>query len=655
MGRLEEGAIRGLLTGLLGLAFYATGLEPARVIALSAMVVALQMLVSESRRTGWEPVKTVALGVLLAVCVSLVEFPTSGTLGQVVVAMLFISLAFLQSGRELRWLVPFSLVPLAFSSDLHGHSGVVFGAVWFACAGLALIAVDRLPDAEVKHLAPNADTPPEGGVSVPAGYYRTGAVATLCALGLAVVIAPALGRLTSDRIEALQLGAVDYWGFDDSPDLNNRGERTNKIVMWVTTREPTMLRGRTFERWDGQFWQAMSPQGTEVPAASNGAFYFPRTTGPSVGIPAYENVQSVTFARGGTDILFSAFAPTRLSAAGATVEYFDDGTIRADHPIEEGETYTVVSRQALVGPSDFREHDPIGLDYNAGFEAAYLDTTAVTPRVQALALEITADAPTAYDKVVALETWFDDNMEYRLDSPVAPEGVDPIEFLLFDHRQGYCEQIGTAMVAMARSVGIPARLASGFLVSEFSSERQQYVVRSKDAHAWADIYFPNIGWQGFDPTAGVELSEEEINRSNRPDGLGSFDALWPIARILGLVGAAMALVGGLVVVIRRRRARAGASWDELAAHRLTTIGTVLGRPPAPAETMRMYGEALERELLGGHEVGWVGSVLDDEAFSAHSAPLAVQEQVAVVLTEVERTMTAAQRAEHRMLLVVGAS
>src|SRR5260370_20637647 len=59
---------------------------------------------------------------------------------------------------------------------------------------------------------------------------------------------------------------------------------------------------------------------------------------------------------------------------------------------------------------------------------------------------------------------------------------------------------------MARQVGSPARLATGFVPGKGDALTGQFVVRERDAHAWAEIYFPGIGWQPFDPTASVPLA-----------------------------------------------------------------------------------------------------------------------------------------------------
>ena len=81
-------------------------------------------------------------------------------------------------------------------------------------------------------------------------------------------------------------------------------------------------------------------------------------------------------------------------------------------------------------------------------------------------------------------------------------GQDFVDFFLFDpraDRTGYCEYYATAMALMARSVGLPARVAVGFAPGE-RLEEGTYLYRESNAHAWVEIYFPGYGWQIFEAT-----------------------------------------------------------------------------------------------------------------------------------------------------------
>jgi len=70
------------------------------------------------------------------------------------------------------------------------------------------------------------------------------------------------------------------------------------------------------------------------------------------------------------------------------------------------------------------------------------------------------------------------------------------------------------MVVLARSSGIPARFVSGYASGDYDALSAQYVVRELHAHSWAEVYFPEIGWVEFEPTA----SQPEIDRSG-PEGV----------------------------------------------------------------------------------------------------------------------------------------
>jgi transglutaminase-like putative cysteine protease len=124
--------------------------------------------------------------------------------------------------------------------------------------------------------------------------------------------------------------------------------------------------------------------------------------------------------------------------------------------------------------------------------------------VDNLALEVTRDYPSRYEKAVALQDWFreDGGFEYSLETATPGNGPDALsEFLTEGEngRVGYCEQFASAMAAMARSLGIPARVAVGFLEPQQVGSRT-YEYSSGDMHAWPELYFSGAGWVRFEPT-----------------------------------------------------------------------------------------------------------------------------------------------------------
>lgn len=97
------------------------------------------------------------------------------------------------------------------------------------------------------------------------------------------------------------------------------------------------------------------------------------------------------------------------------------------------------------------------------------------------------------------------NFEYTLEiEPPAPD-QDPIEFFLFERKKGHCEYFAAAMVLLCRSVGIEARMITGYLATEFNSTTGAYIVRESNAHAWVEADVGAQSWRRFDPTPPGDL------------------------------------------------------------------------------------------------------------------------------------------------------
>jgi hypothetical protein len=115
-----------------------------------------------------------------------------------------------------------------------------------------------------------------------------------------------------------------------------------------------------------------------------------------------------------------------------------------------------------------------------------------------LALNVTGNAETQFEKALAIEDFIRRNYIYNVSYASAPAGTDPVEWFLFHSKSGVCIHFNSAFVLMARSVGIPARLCTGYLINPAS---QYQTVFSKQRHAYAEVPFENLGWITFDATA----------------------------------------------------------------------------------------------------------------------------------------------------------
>lgn len=115
--------------------------------------------------------------------------------------------------------------------------------------------------------------------------------------------------------------------------------------------------------------------------------------------------------------------------------------------------------------------------------------------------------PTELDARIALdiETYLKTNFAYTLDlSDEDPmEGKDPVVRFLQDHKKGHCEYFASAMTLMCQSLGMRARLVTGFRCGGDSYDPlgRYYLVQQLHAHAWVEVLTPD-GWRRFDPTSG---------------------------------------------------------------------------------------------------------------------------------------------------------
>jgi transglutaminase-like putative cysteine protease len=127
-----------------------------------------------------------------------------------------------------------------------------------------------------------------------------------------------------------------------------------------------------------------------------------------------------------------------------------------------------------------------------------------------LAREVTEGIDGDYARAAAIERYFHEEFYYSLRPGVAADG-NQLSHFLFDSRKGYCSYFAFSMTLMARSLGLPARVAVGFFVAPEMSVMDYHAIRADLAHAWVEIYFEDYGWIEFDPTATTVAPGEEFS------------------------------------------------------------------------------------------------------------------------------------------------
>ena len=191
-----------------------------------------------------------------------------------------------------------------------------------------------------------------------------------------------------------------------------------------------------------------------------------------------------------------AYPPTELSIDRDVAWASDTGTANLEAPLDEGDTYTVTSYLMQPTAEELRGDDPLATAQDPRYLALPSDTRA---ELSPLAQEWTVGETTSYDKIVAILDHLDGgDYSYSVNVPVS---MSLMQFLT-ETRTGFCQQFATAMAAMLRSLGIPARVAVGFTRGNYDEGSGLYTVSSHDAHTWVEVRFPTYGWIPFEPTPG---------------------------------------------------------------------------------------------------------------------------------------------------------
>jgi transglutaminase-like putative cysteine protease len=467
--------------------------------------------------------------------------------------------------------------------------------------------------------APTVDSP--GGLSRPDGST-----------------APGDGNGSSDRAPGGEV--VGYPGFTESLDTSVRGELGDQIVMRVRAPEPAFWRGQTFTEFDGRTWTVSPALGQR---RDGPVIDVPPTLGDALGptVPSRELVQTYFVEQDLPNLVFAASRPVQVIFDGALWTR-PDGALRSDVTLTAGSVYTVISERVQVDAEILRAQGDLGTFY-AGFREMaggeelepFLELPdSTTRRTIDLATSLRSPGASTYDTILAYEAWLGSNTEYDLDAPVPADGVDAVDDFLFESRLGFCEQIASALTIMLRSQGVPARLATGYVPGDRDRVSGVWNVKGSDAHAWVEVWFPQTGWQAFDPTAEVPLAADAGGGTVGGDLIGATLSSISAHRseiVIALLAAGAVVVGIRLVALaryRRQRGRWGLLQDRfvsLAGHpgdgvvTNTRIASAVADPEHETAA-RAVADELDRAAF---DPTWAD---DDERFERTRSTLAVLER-----------------------------
>ncbi|MFP5321994.1 MAG: transglutaminaseTgpA domain-containing protein, partial [Acidimicrobiia bacterium] len=346
-----------------------------------------------------------------------------------------------------------------------------------------------------------------GRTSTWVGDHRTRGPRALVLLGLALALAASVvAAVVGPRLPGAEADAVvslTDLGDDDpgtrvtvSPLVDIRSRLVQQAAVEVfTVRSPQRAYWRltSLETFDGAIWKSNGSYGEAsgdlddgVPVAADRIEFdqqFQISALSQIWLPAAYEPQAVQVPQ-----------PVRYDEVSGTL------IVDTDVPTSDGTAYAV--RSALP------QHQPDALAGASTLVPAELAATYLqlpegfSPEVRALAQEVTAGATSPYDAARRLQDFFRDGFTYDIAVDLDHD-IGDLESFLFEVRAGYCEQFAGAYAAMARSLGLPARVAVGFTPGiQDPADPELFRVRGEHAHAWPEVFLGEYGWVAFEPTPG---------------------------------------------------------------------------------------------------------------------------------------------------------
>jgi protein-glutamine gamma-glutamyltransferase len=406
-----------------------------------------------------------------------------------------------------------------------------------------------------------------------------------------------LPRTAEAAFARLMAHRVYLPGFSNQVMLGEIGEikTSTRAVMHIKiysaqTVRPLKWRGGVLTDFDGRRWSNPAPRLERVDLVHNHVTLVDMDS----LVPGFRVNYHVDLEPLENDALFFAGTPETLDMRMRAIFRAEGSVYRLGHPMPQGLQYDAYS---LL--EDYPETAPPLLPQPvlplAARERA-LQLPPLDPRIAPLARGFTAGALTDLERARAIEKRLRTGYGYTLELPERLV-ADPLAYFLFTRKKGHCEYFASAMAVLLRSVGIPARLATGFQSGIYNPVSDLWLIRAGDAHSWVEAWMPGRGWTTFDPT---------------PPDPGIRDSLALMTRLTLYLDAAETFWQQWVVTYDIERQGSLAGRVEQGAHRMglrwfdsvTAIGAWWTRWVAPV--VRQYGGgAAAAALTAG--LMWIGA------------------------------------------------
>jgi protein-glutamine gamma-glutamyltransferase len=289
-------------------------------------------------------------------------------------------------------------------------------------------------------------------------------------------------------------------GFSNQVTLGQIGEIkiTSRPMMHIAiySRDPLTglkWRGAALTHFDGRRWSNPDMHPERIPVVNGHVKLAPAREGRRLNYHVQLNEAD-------TDALFFAGAPVSLDLRQLLLLRDSSGSYRLEHPPSPGFAYDAYS--LLDEPPEISPPPVPAPELTPEMREETLELPRLDSRIPALARELAGPASgavTDLERARIVERRLRHDYAYSLELP-DHEVSDPLADFLFSRRKGYCEHFATAMAVMLRTLGIPARLVTGFQSGIYNPLSDLWVLRASDVHSWVEAWIPAYGWTTFDPT-----------------------------------------------------------------------------------------------------------------------------------------------------------
>lgn len=410
---------------------------------------------------------------------------------------------------------------------------------------LIFVVTPRLPGYQFRTLPVSGEVAMPQGKFDPAqvfnpGYVRTGKGGK----------AETAGGDTMASGQGQSFSAKFYYGFNEEMNQNLRGSLKPEVVMRVRSQSEGFWRVMAFDRYTGTGWKVSRNKDIDIVRRPLWSYRFIL---PPLQFQSHTKEVVQTFS------ILTEFPNLLPSLSQAREVYFPtqeiaidaEGGLRSPGPLEEGLTYSVVSD---VPYRDRSRLNRTQITYPRSIRENYLQIPAeIAPQLRQIAEQLLAKSQrplaTPYEKALYLTQAIKQGYALQANIPSLQPNQDLAIAFLTDWKGGYPDHFASALTVMLRSIGIPARLATGFAPGEFNPFTGLYVVKNTDAYALSEVYFPKQGWFAFDAIPGHELYPPSVEVDQTFSVLRQFwswVAGWLPSPVVGWISGAIAFLGTLM-------------------------------------------------------------------------------------------------------------